>query len=219
MYRPRRSADLTQPRRVLSGCLLVALATGGCAASTSAATGKASIAAAATTAPAIGAPTIDWSRPLANGQDVAATQFAAPSAGPAMGLSFTPVVPALAQRLSGAQVTDSSKEPPQGRGVALIFDFSGSDPRFASDGRVDVIESPARMTEADLEDMPNHPVETLTYRLVHEGSATTALLVSYNGVGRVLFIHDGVQFNIVGPTLPPDVALQIGDALVHQIGG
>lgn len=165
-------------------------------------------------APASG-PIINWDHPLANGLSV--SLLAVSSAPASLGLSFTPKVPAFGGKLTTVDVTDQRLEPPQGRGVAFIYDYSG-DPRFPGDGRVYISEQPARGTETDMEAVAAHPPgPPEDFSLQHIGG-TTFLLVQDGGVGNAQFLANGVDYGVTGPAISPQVALDLASRLSQQAG-
>lgn len=160
-----------------------------------------------------GGPTIDWDHPLANGMTTNLSALTTNATG--QGLMFSPKVPAFSAKLRNVDVTDQRLEPPQGRGVAFIFDFSG-DPRFPSDTRVYVNEQPSRGTEADMEAMvQNPPGPPGDFSLAH-ANGVTFLLIQDSGIGRAEFINNGVTFDVTGPAVPPNVALDLAIQLSQQ---
>jgi hypothetical protein len=149
-------------------------------------------------------PVTDWDHPfLKEGVTVNASVLAAAPAN--YGLSFAPDLPAFAT--GHLRWTDISTHAT----VAYMFDFSG-DPRFGSDARVEVQESKATMTEAEFAGVK----WSGTYSTTHVGT-TLVVLRQYDGVGDILFIKNGRLFEVFGPALSPDVALQLGKDLAAQL--
>jgi hypothetical protein len=117
--------------------------------------------------------------------------------------------------LRTVDVTDPAAEPPQGRGIAFVFDFAG-DPRFSGDGRVYINEEPARGTEAELEaEVANPPGPPQDFSLQHVGP-TTILLIQDHGVGSAEFLQNGIDYTVTGPAVPPAVVLQLASDLAAQ---
>lgn len=96
--------------------------------------------------------------------------------------------------------------------VAFMYSFSG-DPRFPLDGRVQIEESPSTMTQAQLVAAP----WSGTHSFISVG-ALTILLRQNNGLADASFIHGGVLYDIAGPALSPQAALDLAGQLAAKLG-
>lgn len=122
------------------------------------------------------------------------------------GLSITPTIPAFsAGKLRWVDVSAHGT-------VAFMFDFAGELP-FPTDGRVQVEESPSTMTQAQLVAAP----WTGTHAFTAIG-AITILVRQFNGVADASFIHGGVLYDIAGPALSPQAALDLASQLAVKLG-
>lgn len=140
---------------------------------------------------------------MKEGTTVGASALAAAPA--SYGLTFTPVLPIFAT--GHLRWTDVSTHAT----VAYMFDFSG-DSRFGSDARAEVQESKASMSDTEFAGVR----WSGTYSKTHVGT-TLIVLRSYDGIGDVLFIKDGTLFEVLGPALSPDAALQLGKGLAAEL--
>jgi hypothetical protein len=148
-------------------------------------------------------PLIDWDHPF--GAEGVSVDPAVLVANPqALGVRFTVTVPVYpSARLRWVDVSSHAT-------VAFMFDFS-ADPRFPTDGRVQVEESAATMTQAELILGPR-PGQSLT-----RVGSVIVVLVQYGGVGNAMFIRDGVLYDVLGPALPPDAAVDLATQLIATV--
>jgi hypothetical protein len=96
--------------------------------------------------------------------------------------------------------------------VAFMFDFAG-DPAFPTDGRVTVEESQASMTQDQL--INGKWVGTKNSRT--PVGAITILVRSNQGLADASFVHDGTLYDVTGPDLGPEPALDIATELAKQL--
>lgn len=157
-----------------------------------------------------GVPATNWDAPQVDG--VATTAKDAPGRGR---LSFTPRVPNFAASLTLVQVTDPAREPSAAhRSVTYVYSFKG-DAGFPGDARVRVEEKPTDLTDADLKELAqNPPGRPESFRIVTVGQHV-ALLVQDDAaaVGRVMFIVNGVMYDVAGPALSPAQAIRLAARL------
>lgn len=175
-----------------------------------------------TSAPAPGVvhdgPTIDWSNPILGG--VTTTLTDARAAG---SLSFTPAKPDFAAAtpnvtpaLASVQVSDPTSAPSGLRTAALVYRFPVS-PDFPRDGRLVIQEhEDSRMTVEDLQAVAAS--QSTVASMITIGQAQPALLLS-NGVGgRVVFLHNGVNYDITGPDVTKSAVVKIAAAVLAAAG-
>ncbi|MGZ4211157.1 MAG: hypothetical protein ACXVQX_11240 [Actinomycetota bacterium] len=131
-------------------------------------------------------------------------------------LSFTPTLPNFSGQLKSVWVSNPQFASAIERSVAFVFTFT-ADQGFTSDGRLDVVEGPARGTESDLEQMLNNngtfPGADFS---LHQVGPTHILLMNYQGVGRAEFLKAGVWFDITGPAAPTQQVLDLASRLSQQ---
>jgi hypothetical protein len=151
----------------------------------------------------VGGPTVNWDKPIPDGQDVDLGE--AKSAGH---LRFDPQLPAFGRSPVRIQVAD----PADFHAIAFVFHFpTGGD--FGSDGRVRVLESDADISEEQLFAVAADPPGPQEDFSVITLGTQRALLVQSNGVGRVQFIRDGVEYDVSGATVTPAGAESLASKL------
>lgn len=149
-----------------------------------------------------GAPTINWDAPLVGGVTVSAAQARVQG-----GLSFAPRVPRFPGPPVRAQVSSAST-PASQRTLIYIYRFPLS-ADFPVDGRVIVSEEPTKMTVADLQGIVDHPPGPASDFHMTSVRRKPALLVTGNGVGRLLWIDSGVLLDVSGPAISPPVVQRL----------
>ena len=149
-------------------------------------------------------PVLNWDHPfMSEGETVDRNILVAEPA--AFGLTFAPVVPVYATgTLRWVDVSSHAT-------VAFLFDFS-SDTRFGTDARAEVQESSATMTQDELITGPRPGVHSVT-----DVGSTAVLVLQSGGIADAMFIRDGVFYDIAGPALPPNAALDLATQLVKQL--
>ncbi|MGZ4142167.1 MAG: hypothetical protein ACXVQY_06620 [Actinomycetota bacterium] len=157
---------------------------------------------------------INWDHPLTD--SISTTASSLQQTPSAFGLSFSPTIPSFSGALKAIDVSDPKLVPAETRSLAIVFDFKG-DSRFSGDARVIVTEAPEAPGEADrLVQMANDS-QFPGSSLQATGSAKV-LLLQANGIGRALWVENGVEYNVTGPAVSPDVALALAGDLIRQIG-
>ncbi len=154
--------------------------------------------------PDAGGPAISWDHPfLAEGKTVdVASLVASPKS---FGLSIAPLRPVLSTGV--LRWVDVSS----GGTVAFMYDFRG-DPRFPTDGRVQVEEEPATMTQ----DALVQGTWAGTEHSVTNIGSIAVLLRSNGGLADATFIYKGVMFDVTGPAVPPAAALAVATELATE---
>jgi hypothetical protein len=190
--------------------LLLALLLGACSSGSSPASSQATPPpgdaglGAAGEGPDAGGPAISWDHPFqAEGKTVdAAAVVASPKS---FGLSIAPLRPALSK--GALRWVDVSS----GGTVAFMYDFRG-DPRFPTDGRVQVEEEPATMTQ----DALVQGTWAGTEHSVTNVGSIAVLLRSSGGLADATFIYKGVMFDVTGPAVSPAAALDVATELATE---
>lgn len=154
--------------------------------------------------PGAGGPVINWDHPFqAEGKTVdASAVVASPQS---FGLSIAPLRPVLSK--GALRWVDVSN----GGTIAFMYDFSG-DPRFPTDGRVQVEEEPATMTQGALV----QGTWAGTAHSVTNVGSIAVLLRSSGGLADATFIYKGVMFDVTGPAVPPAAALAVATELATE---
>jgi hypothetical protein len=151
-------------------------------------------------------PPIDWERPF---HETGPT-FATPVEANAV-LPFKVVVPSLPGP-NLIQTLPPASVPKDEQVVALVYHFPGA-------GTVVIQESlPGdkdlgwlRETVAAHADEPvDDPAAPQAFRIV-DIRKTEGMLIQGNGVGRIVWIEDGLLFDITGPTVTPEQVLAIAE--------
>lgn len=155
------------------------------------------------TAPPDGGPAINWDNPIPDGAVVALSH--ARSAG---ALSFSPTAPGFGR----APVTVEVANPAMWHAVAFVYHFP-TGPDFPVDGRVRVLEMETTVTQADLLAVASNPPGPASDFSVITISGHQALLVQGNGVGRVQFIRNGIEYDVTGPAVSPAEAEKLAALL------
>jgi hypothetical protein len=152
-------------------------------------------------------PVINWDKPLGEGPIVADLATAMRVGR----LSFTPIQPRFSQPPTSIQVAQKPNE----LAIAFVYNF----PRgraFPTDGRVQVLETVAAITSADLLGViHNPPGPAQDFVDIHLGEQD-ALLIQSDGIGRVQFIEAGVEFDVAGPALSVAEAQTLGRQLADR---
>ena len=190
--------------------LLLALLLGACSSGSSPASSQATPPpgdtglGAAGEGPDAGGPAISWDHPFqAEGKTVdAAAVVASPKS---FGLSIAPLRPAPSK--GALRWVDVSS----GGTVAFMYDFRG-DPRFPTDGRVQVEEEPATMTQ----DALVQGTWAGTEHSVTNVGSIAVLLRSSGGLADATFIYKGVMFDVTGPAVSPAAALDVATELATE---
>ena len=163
-------------------------------------------------------PTIDWSKPIPGG--ITTTLAAARATG---SLAFTPARPHFAvatpnatPALASVQVSDPAAAPAGLRTVALVYQFPiGAD--FPSDGRLVIQEhEDSRMTVQDLQAVAQSQPTVASMIMI--GNAQPALLFSDGVGGRVIFLRNGVSYDITGPDVTKSAVEKIATAVFAVAG-
>jgi len=151
----------------------------------------------------VGVPTIIWDDPIPGGMDVTKGDLGS------LGLPFDPVATGIPGILVTAQVSLPGEEYPR---LGMLYQLS-TGKTTSTDPRVVIYEQLADITQADLEQGATGERELVTV------GATTALLVQNAGQGRLIFIADGMRFDVMGPSLSIHDALVVGEALEAEATG
>lgn len=169
---------------------------------------------------------VDWEKPLRGGLVVADVEEAQQL------VPFTIVIPAIGEP-DLIQVDDPDQFPPDERTVAFVYhlpligvahvkervsQFTLEDLRTRADTPIDSSPSPETSEESPAPgvepSLPLDPFQMIPF------AGTEALLVSNGLIGRLLWIRDGVLFDVVGPSITPaqvlELALQIEGQTVEQ---
>lgn len=149
-----------------------------------------------------GAPAITWDEPIPQGLDVSLEELST------LDLPFEPVVKSIPAEFVRAQVSHPGEGP---RRLGLLYRLSAGG-TTSEDPRVTIYEEVTDVTEAELESASR---EGLQRELLKLGD-TTALLVQYEGVGRIIFVVDGVRYDIAGPALTVADATRISNAIESE---
>ncbi len=154
--------------------------------------------------PDTGGPAISWDHPFqAEGRTVDAAALAASPQ--SFGLRIAPLRPALSK--GSLRWVDVSN----GGTVAFMYDFRG-DARFPTDGRVQIEEEPATMTQ----DALVQGTWAGTEHSVTNVGSIAVLLRSSGGLADATLIYKGVLFDVTGPSVPPTAALDIATELATE---
>jgi hypothetical protein len=148
-----------------------------------------------------GGPPIDWKRPFGTSPVVSSVREAERL------VTFEVRKPAFGVEPSLIQVEYPNQVEPRERTLAFVYEL----PRY---GIVVVNERLSHFTQADLEARANEPtVPEGAFRMVQMESrhgSVDALLVSSARVGRLLWIDEGILFDITGPAVSPEAVVSLG---------
>lgn len=149
-----------------------------------------------------GVPAITWDEPIPQGLDVSLDELGT------LDLPFEPIVKSIPAEFVRAQVS----HPGEGlRRLGLLYRLSASG-TTSDDPRVTIYEELSDVTVAELEAASR---EGLQRELLTLGT-TKALLVQYDGIGRIIFVVDGVRYDIAGPALTVADATTISSAIESE---
>jgi hypothetical protein len=146
-------------------------------------------------------PSIDWDAPLRGGMTVSSLAEAQQY------VPFRSRVPRFAgARLLRIQVDNPSEVAPTDRLLALVYDLP-------SHGRVVVEEKLSHLTEEFFARRANAPDSPPgAFRLIR-ARGLQALLITDGRVGRVMWIEDGVLFDVTGLSVGPDEVVSLASEL------
>jgi hypothetical protein len=154
-----------------------------------------------------GPPSINWDRPVQDGIDTTLDRAKADGQ-----LPFDVSAPRFGRAAATVQVTRPDHPEATGRFLALVFKFPES-PDYPTDGRVLLQESvQAPMTAADLDVMAQDTYPGMTYTRF-TASGGEGILLSANGIGRVILLRRGIKYDLTGPALTPQQARQLAQQL------
>lgn len=150
------------------------------------------------------------------------TRWDDPTAGEGGVLTNEAELPPLAERAIGQAVSAPalgtsprlirvSGTPTNMGTVAVVYDFGTAD-GFPTDGRVRVLITAAGIDAAELDRMAAGIYPGMSYDRFSIGNGQ-ALLMSANGIGRVLMLRDGLMYDLTGPALPPATARTLANKL------
>lgn len=147
---------------------------------------------------------IIWDRPIPDGT-VVSTIDEAVQVGK---LTFTPLLPNFGVLPVSIEVAD----PTEFQATAFMYNFPLS-AEFPTDGHVRVLESKALISQQALLNVVSNPPGPAEDFKVVQIAGQDALLVQGNGVGRVQFIRDGIQFDVTGPEISPEECERLASQL------
>jgi hypothetical protein len=150
---------------------------------------------------------VNWDAPLSDG--ITTDLASARQVGQLPFAVHQPRFPASPRRI---QVEDPRID--EGRSVWFAYDF-GRSAKLPTDGRVTVYERLA--TDADAAALRGMAAEDypgdLEVTLIDVPGATLATLHTGSGLGRAIVIRDGLRFDISGPALTAEVALELAEQI------
>lgn len=127
-------------------------------------------------------------------------------------LAFDPIVPPYNAPLTTASVSDPANPSVADREVGLVFRFPvGAD--FPKDGRLFIREKLATPRDDNFAAIAaSPPGQSDDFKLITI-KARTGLLIQGGGVGRVLFIHRGILFDMSGPDVTPQAVVRLAEEI------
>jgi hypothetical protein len=149
-------------------------------------------------------PSIDWASPLESQIEVPSEQLAASL------LTFQPIVPEALGSPTTIAINDPAEFPEGALGLGLEYFH----PEF---GHFWLMEEPTLMTQAELEGLAGCDPSTGcegTWEVVELSQGIRGLLIAGSGSVGVMWLRDGVRFDLMGPpdTLTIDEAISAATA-------
>jgi len=162
-----------------------------------------------------GGPPIDWEHPYGGPQfkSLAEAEEVLKDA-----LPFTLIVPRWGQPDIIEILPDAAEVPPEARVVGLIYHLPDEgtvlvEEQLQGAWTLEHLKEMADTNYGTLDGQSPQPVAGPDPFQLVDIRSTKALLIQGNGVGRIIWLENGLRFDITGPTVSPEEVISLAERL------